>query len=131
MNFKDWLKLAKEGLPNIDKIAEGYINNIKEKNNLLSEEEVEEIVKRKLICEQCPLFSLNAFKDDTEYQNLFKKPFTSAYKNREGERFCGSCGCPEKLRIYSLNSNCGLSSYNEKHPNNKQPLKWEAFKPKQ
>ena len=129
MKLTQFLLLAKKGLPNIDKIAEGYLNNVKEKNNLLTQEQAEEIVKRKLICEQCPFFSLNAFKDDTEYQKLLGKPFDK--ESRKGESFCSICGCPEKVKVYSFSANCGLEDYNEEHPENIQPLKWTAFKPNQ
>jgi len=126
MKLKEFIDLAKEGLPHIDKIAEGYLNNVKEKYNLLTEEQAEEIVRRKLICEQCPFFSLNAFKDDNEYVKLTGEPFNK--ETRQNERFCGVCGCPENIRTYSLSANCGLESYNEEHPENKQILKWESFK---
>jgi len=123
--LKTYIDLVKRGLPNIDKIMEGWVNDIKLDNNLLSQEEVDEILRRRLICHSCPLFSLNARNDDTEYKKLFKEAFE--FDELRGE-YCGSCGCPSSKRTSSLSSECGLSYYNEINPENKQPLKWEKFK---
>ena len=73
--LKEYISLVKRGIPNIDKIAEGMLNQVKQEFNALPEDQQEEIAKRRLICESCPLFSLNAKSNDEEYQKLFKKPF--------------------------------------------------------
>ena len=39
--LKTYIDLVKRGLPNIDKIMEGWVNDIKLDNNLLSQEEVD------------------------------------------------------------------------------------------
>jgi len=120
-----YFKLVKDGLPNIDKIIEGNLNNLKEELDILSEEETKEIARRRAICESCPLYSLNAKKDDSAYRSLFGFPFE--YDSLR-EKYCGSCGCPISVKTASLTSNCGLEAYNNDHPNNKQPLLWEKFK---
>lgn len=122
--LKEYLKLAKDGLPNFDKIVEGIINDVKLEHNLLSQEEQEEIMRRRLICQQCPLFSLNTFKDDTEYKKLFNKSFES---DRINEEFCTSCGCPIKTKTASLDTECGLKTYNDNNPDNIQTLKWNKY----
>lgn len=121
----EYLKLAKEGIPNIDKIAEGLLNQAKDKFGRLLEDEHEEIVRRQLICHSCPFFSLNLFNNDEEYQKLYNKKFES---DRTSGKFCGICGCPEITKTSSLSSDCGLSSYNEEHPENIQELKWTKYK---
>ena len=65
--LKTYLDLVRRGIPNIDKIAEGLINQVKLEYNFLPEDEQEEITRRRLICKSCPLFSLNAKQDDSEY----------------------------------------------------------------
>ncbi len=123
--FLEYVNMIKEGLPNTSQVLEGLINNIKEEFGTLSEEEQAEILRRRLICKSCPLSSQNLFKDDTAYRKLYNKPFQS---ERKDEDFCGICSCPLKTRTSSLSSDCGLSVYNKKHPENIQPLKWEKFK---
>lgn len=123
--LKDYIDLVKRGLPNIDKIAEGVINQVKEELGALSPEEQEEIVRRRLICQSCPIFSLNAKKDQAEYKKLFNEDFKfDSIRNT----YCGSCGCEYKTRTASLSSECGLSYYNELHPENTQELKWKTYK---
>jgi len=120
--FKEYLKLVKDGFPNIDKIAEGVLNQVKSRYGYLPLEDQEEIARRQLICSTCPLFSLNAQKDDSEYRKLMGVPFETDRKN---EKFCGVCGCPMETRTSSLSSDCGLEYYNENNQNNKQELKWK------
>ena len=122
--LKTYLDLVRRGIPNIDKIAEGLINQVKLEYNFLSEDEQEEITRRRLICKSCPLFSLNAKQDDSEYKKLFGASFE--YDETRGE-YCGSCGCPMQTRTASLASECGLSYYNETHPDNVQELKFTKY----
>jgi len=122
--LKEYLDLVRKGVPNIDKITEGLINQVKMEYDFLPEEEQEEITRRRLICQECPLFSLNAKNDDTEYKKLFNESFV--FDELRG-KYCGSCGCPSNTRTASLASDCGLSYYNESNPNNKQPLKWTKY----
>lgn len=67
--LKEYLDLVRKGIPNIDRIAEGLINQVKMEYDFLPEHEQEEITRRRLICQECPLFSLNAKNNDTEYKN--------------------------------------------------------------
>lgn len=122
--FTEYLNLAIKGIPHSKDILDGIVNHVQLKYNKLPEDEKAEIVRRKVICQGCPFYSLNLFKDDTEYQKLYNKKFEST---RYGERFCGICGCNEDYKTSSLNANCGLESYNVSHPNNQQPLKWTKF----
>ena len=122
--LKTYLDLVRRGIPNIDKIAEGLINQVKLEYNFLPEDEQEEITRRRLICQSCPLFSLNAKLDDSEYKKLFNEEFV--YDDTRGE-YCGSCGCPIATKTASLGSDCGLDYYNKTHPENKQELKFTKY----
>ena len=122
--FKEYLKLIPKGLPNFSQIVDGIINDVRLEYNNLPECEQEEIMRRRMICNQCPLFSLNAKINDSEYQKLYNTPFST----ERTDGFCTICGCPEKIRTASLEADCGLSEYNEDNPDNIQTLKWEKFK---
>ena len=120
----EYIDLMKRGIENYDKVAEGVINQVKLKFHKLPKDEQEEIAKRKLICRQCPFYSLNAKKDGSEYKKLMGEDF-----KYDSVRFnyCGICGCPEDTRTASFSSECGLSHYNDLYPENKQELKWKAY----
>lgn len=123
--FKEYLKLIPKGLPNFDKIVSGVINEVKLEYGLLPEDEQEEIMRRRLICNQCPLFSKNVLKDQSEYVKLFGVEYST---DRLTENHCSICGCPEKIRTSSLEADCGLIDYNENNPDNIQELKWKKYK---
>ena len=120
--IKDYLKLFPKGLKNIDKIIEATINSVKNEFGTLKEEEQEEIVKRRLICQACPFNSINA-KTSEEYKNLYKED----YKTDRVDLHCSICSCNVALKTASLSSDCGLTNYNLEHPENEQELKWKKF----
>lgn len=120
----EYISLIPSAWENKEKIVEGMINNVRLNHGTLLQEEQDEIVRRRLICESCPLMSLNLKKDDAKYQKLFDKPFETDSK----EKFCGVCKCPINIRTSSLSASCGLETYNNSNTENKQPLKWESFK---
>lgn len=113
--LKEYLKLLPTALANGDKIVEAVVNKVKGKFDLLTEEEQEEIVKRKLICEHCPFNSKNA-------------SVNSDYKSDRPDDHCIFCGCNIDFKTESLSSNCGIENYNRNHPNEKMDLKWVAYK---
>lgn len=121
--LKEYLSLVKKGLPNIDKIAEGVLNEVKSEFNLLSEAEQEEITRRRLICNTCPLNSLLA-KTSKEYKELYNEN----YNTDRDDLHCSICACNLQMKTSSLSSNCGLEYYNNNNPNNQKPLLWEKFK---
>ena len=121
--LNEYLKLIPKGLKNADKVIEGLINETKSLYDGLTEEQHNEIVRRRLICQSCPFYSLNVKNDDSEYQKLYNKKFED---KRDG-KFCGICGCPETIRTSSLSADCGLDDYNLEYPNNIQELKWTKF----
>ena len=123
--LSDYIELVKRGIPNIDKIANGVLNQVKDKFGTLPLNAQEEIARRRLICNECPLFSLNAKENDSYYQELFKGKFEfDSVRNK----YCGSCGCPYETRTASLESNCGLEHYNNTNKDKQIPLKWTFYK---
>ena len=104
----------------------GWINDAKIENGTLSEEDLEVVLERRVICEGCPLNSLNA-RESKDYFDLFGENYTTDRK----ELHCSICACMISKKTASLQSNCGLESYNEDHPENKQELKWQSIKTKQ
>lgn len=122
-NYFEYLKLVPRGLKNIDKILEGVVNNVKIKHGTLPEDEQEEIIRRRLICNTCPYFSTNAVVS-TEYKEVTGEHY---HTTRE-DKHCGFCGCPEEIRTASLDANCGIEVWNEQHPDKKLELKWKEWK---
>jgi len=118
--YIEYLKLIPKGLSNPLKILEGWVNEYNCDN--LKPEEIEEIIKRRTICEECPLNSINA-KTSQEYKDLFG----SNYETERSELHCSICACPISTKTASLSSECGLDLYNNQHPENLQQLKWNKY----
>jgi TPP-dependent indolepyruvate ferredoxin oxidoreductase alpha subunit len=120
--IEEFLKLIPKAMSNPLQIIEGIRNDIKFNNKNLKEEELDEIVRRRLICNNCPLNSINA-KESKEYSDLFN----GHYSTNRTDFHCSICSCNIDLKTASLSSNCGLEYYNE---NNKdiQELKWTKYK---
>ena len=117
--FIELLKLLPRGIKNADKVLEGLINETKSVYGKLSEEEQNEIIRRRLICQSCPFYSLNAIASQ-EYFDIFGKPYETDRKDTH----CSVCGCNEQIKTASLHSNCGLDTdIKTKH----LPLKWEQY----
>jgi len=85
-------------------IIEGLINEIKMEEGILKDEEVEEIVKRRLICNDC-----------------------EELKSNSSTKWCGLCGCNIKLKTACLGCQCGAFDYNKKHPLSPKPIKWTEY----
>ena len=116
--FTEYLKLIPKGLKNPQQVLEGWINDYNFDN--LPKEEVEEILKRRAICEQCPFNSINA-KTSKEYFDVFQKH----YETERNELHCSVCACPIKTKTASLDSECGLSADDKTKD---LQLKWNKYK---
>lgn len=128
MKKENLLKILPTLLNNSTKIVEGLINQVKMHYGSLPEDEQEEIVRRRLICSQCPYMSDNVRQNEQPYIDLFKTP----YNDKERiEPHCTICLCPIKRKTASLSSPCGLEEYNKRFPNNKQELKFNIYKNEQ
>jgi hypothetical protein len=120
--YLEYIKLLPKGLANIDKVFEGIVNETKLKYKTLSEDQQEEIIRRRVICQACPLNSINAL-ESKEYKDLFGVN----YKTDREDEHCSICSCNSILKTSSLGSDCGLSYYNETHPDNIQELKFTKY----
>jgi hypothetical protein len=121
--FLEYLNLVPKGIPNIKSIIKGIVNNVELKYKMLSEDSRKEIIRRRLICLNCPFNNINA-KVSKEYFELNKEHYTSD----RTDNHCSFCGCPIDIRTASLECNCGIEEWNDKHPNNTIQLKWKAIK---
>lgn len=78
----------------LGQIAEGIKNNIKLNLGFLKEDEKEEVLRRRLICKNCPLQSDNA-KEAGWYDSII--PF----------EHCTACKCNIEAKTACLDCNCG------------------------
>lgn len=118
----EYLKLIPKGLPNSKDILESIVNNVKLKMGHLAEDIQEEVIRRRVICENCPFISKNAT-TSPEYQQLTGR----SYKTVRNDAHCSFCGCEIKMRTASMNSDCGVDSWNAIEPEKQIPLKWTKF----
>lgn len=110
----EYLKLLPEGFKNRDLVFEGLVNKVKEKFKLLPEDQQEEIIRRRVICEACPFNSENA------------KELTG-FKTDRIDKFCIHCNCNLELKTSSLQSKCGIDIWNRNNPEEQMPLKWDIY----
>lgn len=92
------------------KVVEGVVNSVKNSYGLLPEDEQEEIIRRLLICKECPNMSANR-------QGAKQKGFD----------YCTLCSCPISSKTASMSSSCGATTYNERHPEDVKPILWEKY----
>lgn len=74
------------------------MNQVKQELNLLPEDEQAEIIRRRLICAECPFNSVNATKE--------------GYVTSRLDAHCTLCGCTITRKTASLSSNCGIKCCN-------------------
>ena len=119
----EYIRLIPKGLSNPMAIIEGVSNNIKMQNGNLPEDEHNEIVRRRLICMNCPFNNINA-KTSEEYFDLYNGQH---YVTEREDLHCANCSCNIDWKTAALGEDCGLSYYNDLNPQNKQELKWTKF----
>src|SRR5687768_15479394 len=120
--FTEYLNLIPRGLPNSKQILESIITDVQIRLGKLPEKQQEEIIRRRVICKGCPFMSKNA-KTSFEYVRLTGK----SYKTKRDDEHCSFCGCELNMRTRSLNSSCGIETWNKNNPDNILPLKWDKF----
>lgn len=114
-----FIEFLPKGLANADKVVEGVINQVKMKFDKLSEEEQEEIIRRRLICNSCPFNSINA-KTSEEYFNIFGEHYSKSSEPLH----CSICSCVINTKTAGLGNDCGIKADEKtKH----LELKWKAF----
>lgn len=113
----EYLKLIPKAIQNPTNIIQGVINSVKLSHGDLPEDEQSEIIRRRLICDNCPFLSSNAVSNPA-----------LNYKTDRFDEHCILCGCNKDLKTAALDEECGISHYNDDNPNNPMPLKWEKYK---
>lgn len=111
------MNLLPLALKNKEEILDAITTRVKKIAGKLSEDEQEEIIRRKLICASCNFNSKNA-------------KILSDYKTERVDDHCILCSCNIDFKTESLMSNCGIEMWNLKNPDEKMVLRWETFKPK-
>lgn len=81
----------------IEQITEAVINETKDLLKILPEDQVNEIIRRREICAQCPLQSENA-KEEGWYESVL--PYIH----------CTACKCDIGLKTACLSCNCGAEN---------------------
>jgi len=111
----EYISLLPKALSHPKEVVEGWVNAAKLELGTLPEDQVEEVVRRRLICDQCPFMSKNAEK-------------IGGYKSSREEKHCTLCSCPIISKTASLDSICGAKYYNDTHPD-KEPLevRWDKY----
>lgn len=113
--WMEMMKLLPRAIQNIDKIVEGYITDIRLEYGDLVEDERDEIIRRRLICETCPLNSKNAVE-------------VGWYITERTDEHCTCCGCPISKKTASLSSDCGAIIHNQTKPDEPQlQVRWFAY----
>ena len=120
--YIEYIKLVPKGIPNINSILKGIVNDVELRHKLLSENNRDEIIRRRLICETCPFNSIGA-KTSSEYFILTGNHYRSSRKDKH----CSFCGCPINIRTASLCSDCGIEEWNEFNKDKSIELKWKAY----
>jgi len=99
----EYLSLINKGMENPSQVAEGWLNVVKKELGALPEDQLEEIARRRAICNECPHMSANAVK-------------AGIYKSKRNDLHCSLCSCPIKAKTSSLSSTCGAKYWNENPP---------------
>jgi len=118
----EYLNLIVKGIPHTKEILSSVINQVQLKYGTLPEDQKNEIIRRKLICQSCPFMSRNAISSQ-EYKDLTGKNYPSVRKNEH----CSLCGCPLETRTASLDSDCGVITWNKENPDKQIELKWTKY----
>lgn len=112
----DYFKLVPLAFKNRKHIVEGVVNKVKDALHMLPEDEQVEIVRRSLICIDCPYNSKNAKTNELEY------------KSDRLDDHCIFCSCNIEYKCSCLSCNCGIESFNLKHPDEPPlELKWTKY----
>ena len=111
----EYINLIGKGLSNPSEVIEGWINVAREELGTLPEDQLEEVVRRRLICSECPFMSVNASK-------------LTDYKSQREDAHCTLCSCPIKSKTASMSSFCGAKHWNETHTKHSPlDIKWVAY----
>jgi len=113
--IKEYAALIPKFLKNPGDVIEGFANEVLNEFGALPEDEQNEILRRRLICEGCPFNSKNAKEEGW-------------YHSDRPDDHCVHCLCNIKAKTSCLNCRCGIEFHNAHHVNNQLELKWEDYK---
>ena len=108
--LSEYISLLPKGIKNLPQIVEGVVNNTRIELGKMPPEDLEIVIKRRLICETCTHMSKNAVD----------------YMSDLDEDHCIWCKCFIKYKTANLKENCGLEKYNKKY-NKNEKLKWKSI----
>lgn len=110
--LSEYLALIPKALGNPKQVIEGWVNVVRMEFNNLPDDEVEEIVRRRIICGSCEYMSKNV-------DNL---------ESKREEPFCTLCNCPIISKSSSLSSVCGAKWWNDNNLNEiPKEIKWLPY----
>lgn len=121
--LKEYFRLAGKGITNFQSVLDGVITDVRLSHGMLPNDQQEEIIRRRMICANCPFNSEHA-KLSIEFSTLNNGVH---YKTERQDLHCSICACNIDFKTASLDEKCGLSYYNDLNSKNKQPLKWEEY----
>lgn len=100
-------------MKDLPQISKAILTKIRWKLGLLTEIEKQEIIKRRQLCWDCPLNSINAIK-------------RGVYSSDRVDLHCSECGCVIDLLTACLDCNCSIEKINQRNKTN-IPLKWYSL----
>ena len=115
--FMEYAKLFPKVIKNREAFIQGIYNNVKLNMGKLPEDEQEEIIKRRVICNTCPFNSENA-----KTSEAYKLLYGENYKTERFDLHCSHCACNIEFKSAALDQDCGMTYYNDLHPENQQEL---------
>jgi hypothetical protein len=134
--FSEYFKLYSHALTDIDKVIASRWNKALNEFNLLDEDKKRIAEQRLEICMSCPFNSINA-KTSPEFTRLYREGMERKgmpvaenltphyFTNRaDSDVHCAWCGCDVDAKVLSMDSVCGMTSYNT-ICNGNEPLKWD------
>lgn len=118
----EYLNLIPKALGNPQEVMEGWLNVVKMEVGSLPQDQVEEILRRRLLCGACPFMSENAFNETT-----YKDVMGVNYSSKRKDHHCTLCACPIKSKTASLEATCGAQYWNETNPTKLLEVKWMPY----
>jgi hypothetical protein len=104
---------------NPDLFRKALVDNLRMEFGGFSEEQLNLVADRREICLDCPYFSGNAMRDDSEYKEVVGSAFI--FNPMLGE-YCGLCGCNYKRKTATLDQRCGVVKFYEENPDKEHKI---------
>ena len=108
----EYLNLIPKAFKNPKEVMDGWLNVVRMEVGALPEEQIEEILRRRLICGTCPFMSENALNED-----IYLKFMGVPYKSKRKDHHCTLCACPIQGKTANLEAKCGAEYWNQNNSN--------------